>query len=121
MKKLIAAMCFFASMTAHAGAEFQTTMTAYEGKGFPYPTVGLSLDQHLFGAFGVSGWTGFGSRPNDDGSTKYWSSMKLAFDYQQNPQATWSVGGQISKGKLSDIFTDGSERQVFVKFSAKIW
>jgi hypothetical protein len=83
--------------------------------------VGLSLDQKLFGPIGVSGWVGFGSRPNDDASTKYWSTMKFAVDYHQNDWTTWSVGGQTASGKLADIFVDQAERSVFVKFTGKIW
>jgi hypothetical protein len=96
-------------------------MTAYEGKGFPYPTVGVSMDQHLLGPFGVSGYVGFGSRPNEDLTTKYWSSLKLAVDYHQSKWVTWSVGGQASKGKLADVFTEDAERTMFVKFSGKLW
>jgi hypothetical protein len=47
--------------------------------------------------------------------------MKLAMDYHQNKWTTWSVGGTVSKGKLADLFTDGSERTMFVKFSGKLW
>lgn len=121
MKKLLVAITMMVAMKAQAGAELQTIMTAYEGKGFPYPTVGISLDQNIIGKLGISGFGGFGSRPNDDMTTKYWSTMKLAFDYHQNDWATWSVGGQVSKGKLADIFTDGAERTMFVKFSGKLW
>lgn len=120
MKKAIALLVLCAAMKANAGAEVQTIMTAYEGKGFPYPTVGLSMDQQIIGKLGISGFAGFGSRPAEV-DTKYWSSMKLALDYHQSDWVTWSVGGQVSKGKLADLFTDGSERTMFVKFSGKLW
>ena len=120
MRIIIATIFVLFTSTSFAGGELQTIMTAYEGNGFPYPTVGLSFDQSLIGKFGTSGFVGFGSRPEDD-AVKYWSTMKLAMDYHQNDWVTWTIGGQVSKGKLADLFTDGSERTMFVKFSGKLW